>query len=96
MIVFTCFFRRSGRRVGDYILMNLGKDFRGMGRYMALGVQMIVTTSVITAIGYWLDRKTGKAPLFLISFFVLGALGGIAVVWRVLQENGSGTGPKSG
>ena len=70
--------------------MNFGKDFQGMGRYMAVGAQMVVTTGVIASFGYWLDKKTGKEPLFLIVFFFLGALGGMAVVWRALhQDNGN-------
>ena len=68
--------------------MKVGPEFPGMGRYMTLGAQMVVTTVVIAAIGYWLDKKTGKEPLFLIVFFFLGALGGIAVVWRALYPNG--------
>ncbi len=47
---------------------------------------MMVTTVVIAGIGYWLDKRTGKSPLFLAIFFLLGALGGLAVVWRTLQE----------
>jgi ATP synthase protein I len=69
----------------EFIPMNLGKDLQGMGRYMALGIQMVVVTAVMAAIGYWLDRKTDQDPLFLIVFFFLGAFGGIAVVWRALQ-----------
>jgi ATP synthase protein I len=72
-------------------LMKLGPEFSGMGRYMALGVQMVVTTIVIAAIGYWLDKKTGQGPVFLIVFFFLGALGGMAVVWRALCQNGDGS-----
>lgn len=59
-------------------------ELRGVGSYMALGMQMVVVTAVITAIGYWLDQRTGREPLFLVIFFVLGALGGMAVVWREL------------
>jgi ATP synthase protein I len=66
--------------------MKAGPDMSGMGRYMALGIQMVVVTAAIAVIGYWLDKKTGKEPLFLIVFFFLGALGGVAVVWRALQE----------
>ncbi len=66
-----------------------GKDFQGMGRYLTLGIQMVVTTVVIAGIGYWLDARTGRMPLFTIIFFFLGALGGLAVVWRALQENGT-------
>lgn len=59
-------------------------ELRGVGSYMALGMQMVVVTAVITAIGYWLDQRTAREPLFLVIFFVLGALGGMAVVWREL------------
>jgi len=58
---------------------------------MTLGAQMVVTTVVIAAIGWWLDRKTGREPLFLIVFFFLGAFGGFAVVWRALHEGDDGT-----
>jgi ATP synthase protein I len=71
--------------------MKVGPDFSGMGRYMTLGAQMVVTTVVIAAIGYWLDKKTGKEPVFLIVFFFLGALGGIALVWRALYQDGDGS-----
>lgn len=70
--------------------MKAGPQLPGMGRYLALGIQMVVVTAVIAAIGYWLDKKTGKEPLFLIVFFFLGACGGIAVVWRALQEGDAG------
>jgi F0F1-type ATP synthase assembly protein I len=68
--------------------MNFGKDFRGMGRYMASGVQMVVTTVVIAAIGYWLDKKTGTGPLFLIVFFLLGSAAGFVVVYRAFRDDG--------
>jgi F0F1-type ATP synthase assembly protein I len=68
--------------------MNFGKDFRGMGRYMALGTQMVVTTVVIAAFGYWLDNKTGKEPLFLIVFFLLGSAMGFVVVYRAFRNGG--------
>ncbi|MCG3148969.1 MAG: hypothetical protein PCFJNLEI_02421 [Verrucomicrobiae bacterium] len=53
---------------------------------MAVGIQMVVVTAVIAAIGWWLDKKTGREPLFLILFFFIGAFGGIAVVWRSLND----------
>ena len=72
--------------------MRLGKEFRGFGQYMAVGIQMVVTTAVGAGIGYWIDLKTGKSPLFLGIFFGLGALGGLAAVWRALQEPPRGPG----
>ena len=71
--------------------MKVGPEFPGMGRYMALGAQMVVTTVVIAAIGYWLDKRTGREPLFLIVFFFLGALAGMVVVWRALYQDGNGS-----
>ncbi|HTS19188.1 MAG TPA: AtpZ/AtpI family protein [Verrucomicrobiae bacterium] len=73
--------------------MSLGKDFRGMGRYMALGIQMVVTTAVIAAIGYWLDQKTGKGPMFLIVFFLLGSVAGFVVVYRAFGDRDNGAKP---
>ena len=69
--------------------MNLGKDYQGMGRYMALGIQMVVVTAIGAGIGFWLDKKTGKAPVFLAVCFLLGAFGGIACVWRAINDDGS-------
>lgn len=66
--------------------MKTGPELPGIGRYMALGIQMVVVTAVIAGIGYWLDKKTGREPLFLIVFFFLGAFGGLVVVWRALQN----------
>jgi ATP synthase protein I len=66
--------------------MKAGPDISGMGRYMAVGIQMVVVTAAMAAIGYWLDKKTGREPLFLIVFFFLGAFGGMVVVWRSLQR----------
>ena len=58
--------------------MKFSSEFRGMGPGMTLGIQMVVVTLVGTGIGYWLDGATGRGPLFLVLFFFLGALGGIA------------------
>lgn len=67
--------------------MKLAKEFRGFGQYMTMGIQLVVTTAVGAAIGWYIDQKTGQDPWFLAIFFVLGALGGIAAVWRSLYES---------
>ena len=66
--------------------MRIGPEFRGMGHYLALGFQMVAVTAVGAAVGWWLDRRTGRAPVFLVVFFLLGSFGGIAAVWRSLNE----------
>ena len=40
--------------------MKAGPEISGMGRYMALGIQMVVVTAAMAAIGFWLDKKTGR------------------------------------
>lgn len=77
----------AAERAGDAPPMKAGPELPGIGRYMALGIQMVVVTAVIAGIGYWLDKKTGREPLFLIVFFFLGAFGGIVAVWRALYRN---------
>ncbi|HVM59787.1 MAG TPA: AtpZ/AtpI family protein [Verrucomicrobiae bacterium] len=74
--------------------MNFGNDFRGMGRYMALGIQMVVTTAVIAAVGFWLDQKTGKGPMFLVVFFLLGSVAGFVVVYRGFRDSDKGAKPR--
>ena len=69
--------------------MNLGKDYQGMGRYMALGTQMVLTTVIIAAIGYWIDNETGKSPVFLILFFLIGSAAGFQVVYRAFRDGGA-------
>ncbi|NQU10917.1 AtpZ/AtpI family protein [bacterium] len=76
--------------------MNFGQDFRGMGPYLTLGIQMVVVTLVGAAIGWWLDEKTGKSPWFLAVFFLLGALGGIIVVWKALNGGDGSRQPPGG
>ena len=66
--------------------MKFGSDYRGMGQYMTMGIQMVVVTIVGAGIGYWLDKRTGREPLFLILFFLLGAFAVFFVavsVWAV-------------
>ena len=69
--------------------MKLGREFNGMGRFLMLGIQMVVVTAVGAGFGYWLDQRTGTSPVLLIVFFILGSLGGMVVVWRELQRNGN-------
>ena len=72
--------------VGDAPRMKAGSPLPGIGRYLTLGIQMVVVTAAIAGIGYWLDRKTGHDILFLVVFFFIGAAGGIAVAWRAISD----------
>ncbi len=56
---------------------------------LGTGTQMVAATFVGAAIGWWLDKLTGWAPVFLIVFFLLGSAAGLIAVYRAL---GSGDG----
>ncbi|MGH2705584.1 MAG: AtpZ/AtpI family protein [Actinomycetota bacterium] len=49
---------------------------------MGLSAELVVTTLVGTALGWFVDRGFGTGPLFLILGILLGAVGGITRVWR--------------
>jgi F0F1-type ATP synthase assembly protein I len=88
VIFFTYFLPLKLWHFQERFPMSFGKDFQGIGRYIALGIQMVVVTFVSVAIGYWLDKMTGKGPLFLIAFFFLGAAAGLMIVYRALRDDG--------
>ena len=56
-----------------------------MGRALGAGSQMVAATGVGAAIGWWLDKKTGWSPIFLIVFFLLGSAAGFMSVYRALN-----------
>ena len=58
----------------------------GLGRYTAIGFQMVAVTLVFAAFGWWLDQRTGWEPVFLIVFFLLGSAAGFLVVYRAFQD----------
>ena len=63
-----------------------GSDF---ARYAGLGVQFGVTVVVLALAGYWLDRRVGTLPLFLLLGVFLGFLGAtISLVRHVPPARG--------
>jgi F0F1-type ATP synthase assembly protein I len=58
----------------------------GLGRYSAIGLQMVAVTLLFAALGWWLDQRTGWEPVFLIVFFMLGSAAGFVVVYRAFQD----------
>ena len=67
--------------------MKDGPQLPGLGRYMALGFQMVIVTALFAGIGYWLDKKFGTEPWLLVVFFFVGAAAGIVTVWRAFNED---------
>jgi F0F1-type ATP synthase assembly protein I len=63
--------------------MVLWSDPRGLVRHASLGVEFIVTFLIPLALGYWLDRREGTLPGFLL---LGGSIGFALGLWRVVQQ----------
>jgi len=51
-----------------------------------IGVELVVALAIGGGIGWLLDRWLGTLPLFLLVFFVLGAVAGLLNVFRAAKE----------
>lgn len=57
----------------------------GAGLAFRIGVELVTTTLVGTAIGYGLDVWLGTAPWLMIVFLLLGGAAGVSNVYRVVK-----------
>lgn len=57
-----------------------------MGIAFRFSTEMVAALAVGGGLGYGIDWLAGTKPIFLISFFVLGAAGGILNVIRAARE----------
>jgi len=51
---------------------NTSRIIKEVGPYMGMGFQLAATVALLVFIGIWLDKKTGKDPLFTLIFAFLG------------------------
>jgi ATP synthase protein I len=51
-----------------------------------IGIELVVALAVGGGIGWLLDRWLGTLPLFLLVFFVLGAVAGLLNVFRAAKD----------
>jgi F0F1-type ATP synthase assembly protein I len=58
----------------------------GLGRYSAIGFQMVAVTLLFAAVGWWLDQRTGWDPVCLVICFLVGSVAGFVVVYRAFQD----------
>ena len=56
----------------DKDLKNTSNIYKEVGPYMGMGFQLAATVALLVFIGIWLDKKTGKDPLFTVIFAFLG------------------------
>jgi ATP synthase protein I len=61
----------------DKDLKNTSRIYREVGPYVGMGFQLAATVALLVFIGIWLDKKTGKDPLFTLIFAFLGVAIGL-------------------
>ncbi|MGN0167709.1 MAG: AtpZ/AtpI family protein [Acetatifactor sp.] len=61
------------------------KTFQALALVTQLGLVMIVSIGMTTALGIWLDKKLGTSFITVILFF-LGAAGGIQGVYSMVKQ----------
>lgn len=59
-------------------------------RLFGVGFTFAAITAAPTVGGYFLDRLFGTIPLFLLVGLVVGFVGGLLYVYRVLKKMGDG------
>ena len=62
--------------------------FGFLAQYSGFGLTLALATGFFFAIGWWLDGKTGKSPVFLVIFFLLGSAAGFLSVYRAFGNDG--------
>lgn len=58
-----------------------------VGIYGAVGVQLAASVVICLAIGNFIDKKAGTSPLFALIGTILGSVGGIWNLFRILKWN---------
>jgi len=63
-----------------------GKAFSYFALFAEIGLILFVTTLGGALAGRWLDSQSGLSPIFVITGFLLGALLGAVVDWRLISR----------
>ena len=53
------------------------------GQLIGAGFEFIAVCGLLTALGWWIDSKTGTAPIVLIVFMAIGLIGSTYKLWKV-------------
>lgn len=60
--------------------------FRKAGPYLNIGYTLLGSILFFAYLGYWVDKWSGKKPIFLITGLFLGLFGGFYNMIKVLQQ----------
>ena len=84
-------------RPGDgYTPTDWRDSFREAGPYLGLGMQIAASMVMFVGGGYLLDQWLGTLPWMTVLGAVVGLVSVIALIVRVSQEQGGGSGTSTG
>lgn len=61
------------------------KTFQTLALVTQLGLTMVVSIGMASALGIWLDRRFGTSWITIVMF-VLGVVAGVQSVWRMIKK----------
>ena len=61
------------------------KTFQTLALVTQLGLTMVVSIGMTSALGIWLDKRLGTSWITIVMF-VLGTVAGVQSVWRMIKK----------
>lgn len=61
------------------------KTFQTLALVTQLGLTMVVSIGMTSALGIWLDRKFNTSWITIVMF-VIGVIAGIQSIWRMIKK----------
>jgi len=74
--------RDDDERFQDYF----GRSVRALSDYLGIGFQIAGSFAFFVLIGYWADEKLGTSPLLLLLGVVVGMVGMVLVLMKVVRN----------
>ena len=62
------------------------KSLRLMGHASALGIAIVLATTIGLALGYWLDRVFDTSPWLTLIFLILGIIAGFRNFYHFMTK----------
>jgi len=60
--------------------------FKSISPFLNIGLQMAITILVFVLLGWWLDGKFDKSPLFILIFSFVGIFGAFYNFFRTISK----------
>ena len=62
-----------------------GRSVRAVSDYVGIGLQIAISFAFFVFLGYWADGKLGSSPLLLLGGVVVGMVGMVLVLMKVVR-----------